>query len=168
MLHSPTLRWPLVMLPLAAFPILAVAFQAQQTPPTQPPAAAQPAPGARGGRAMTPEQREAMEAQQKATQADHQQMMDQLGIKELRRGRDGNNKDSPFYANYDESKANPYPDAPGPAGVEERQEGHDRRRCGGISAVPKSSKISIAKSTAACPRTLRRVKWEVIRHHRTK
>ncbi len=34
-------------------------------------------------------------------------MMDQLHITTLRRGADGNNKQSPFYANYDESKANP-------------------------------------------------------------
>ncbi|MGA2197297.1 MAG: acetylxylan esterase [Bryobacteraceae bacterium] len=40
--------------------------------------------------------------------------MDLLHITEVRRGRDGNNKDSPYYANYDESKANPYPDLPDP------------------------------------------------------
>ena len=36
-------------------------------------------------------------------------MLDLLHIDKLRRGADGNNKDSPYYANYDESKANPYP-----------------------------------------------------------
>jgi hypothetical protein len=103
-------------LPLAAFPLLAVAFQAQQPPAQQPPAAApaQPAAGARGGRAMSPEQQAAMAAQQQATQADHQRMMDLLQIKELRRGRDGNNKESPYYANYDEAKANPFPVLPDP------------------------------------------------------
>ena len=40
-------------------------------------------------------------------------MMDLLGIKELRRGADGNPK-SPNAANLDESKANPYPDLPDP------------------------------------------------------
>lgn len=45
---------------------------------------------------------------------DHQNMMDQLGIKSLRRGRDGTNPKSPFYANYDEAKANPFPDLPDP------------------------------------------------------
>ena len=47
-------------------------------------------------------------------QQDHKQMMEQLGIKEIRRGRDGNNKSSPNYANYDESKANPFPVLPDP------------------------------------------------------
>ncbi len=47
-------------------------------------------------------------------QEDHQRLMDLLHIKEVRRGRDGNNKESPYYANYDESKANPYPTLPDP------------------------------------------------------
>lgn len=42
---------------------------------------------------------------------DHQQMMDQLGIKTLRPGPSGNEND-PNHANYDESKANPFPDLP--------------------------------------------------------
>ena len=47
-------------------------------------------------------------------QQDHQNMMDQLGIKELRRGADGMNPSSPYYQNTDESKANPYPNLPDP------------------------------------------------------
>jgi len=42
---------------------------------------------------------------------DHQNMMDQLGIKSLRPGPSGN-ESSPNQANYDESVANPYPDLP--------------------------------------------------------
>lgn len=42
---------------------------------------------------------------------DHQNMMDQLGIKTLRPGPSGNESD-PNHANYDESKANPCPDLP--------------------------------------------------------
>jgi len=45
---------------------------------------------------------------------DHQNMMDQLGIKTLRRGADGMNRQSPYYQNTDESKANPYPNLPDP------------------------------------------------------
>lgn len=45
---------------------------------------------------------------------DHQRMMDLLGIKELRPGRDGYRKDLPNSANYDETKANPYPELPDP------------------------------------------------------
>jgi hypothetical protein len=44
---------------------------------------------------------------------DHQNMMDQLGIKALRPGPSGN-PDAPNHANYDESKANPYPNLPDP------------------------------------------------------
>jgi hypothetical protein len=44
---------------------------------------------------------------------DHQNMMDQLAIKALRPGPSGNEK-APNHANYDESKANPYPDLPDP------------------------------------------------------
>jgi len=43
---------------------------------------------------------------------DHKHMMDQLGIKSIRRGADGRDKESPRYANYDEAKANPYPNLP--------------------------------------------------------
>ena len=49
-----------------------------------------------------------------SSQEDHQRLMDLLHITEVRRGRDGNNKDSPYYANYDEAKANPYPKLPDP------------------------------------------------------
>jgi hypothetical protein len=42
---------------------------------------------------------------------DHQNMMQQLGIKALRPGPSGN-ESAPNHANYDESKANPYPDLP--------------------------------------------------------
>ena len=50
----------------------------------------------------------------------------------------------------------PLPEAARPAGAEERQESHDRRRCGGSSAGRRSSRISTAKSTAGCPGTLPR------------
>src|SRR3954447_19513064 len=42
---------------------------------------------------------------------DHQNMMDQLGIKALRPGPSGNEA-APNHANYDESLANPYPNLP--------------------------------------------------------
>ena len=44
---------------------------------------------------------------------DHQNMMDQLGIKALRPGPSGN-ESAPNHANYDEAAANPYPDLPDP------------------------------------------------------
>ncbi|HEY3761097.1 MAG TPA: acetylxylan esterase [Verrucomicrobiae bacterium] len=45
---------------------------------------------------------------------DHQNMLDQLGIKSLRPGADGNNASASNYRNTDESKANPYPNLPDP------------------------------------------------------
>ncbi len=51
---------------------------------------------------------------------DHQNMMDQLGIKALRPGPSGNEKD-PNHANYDESKANPFPNVPDPLTMENGQ-----------------------------------------------
>ena len=52
---------------------------------------------------------------QQASEQDRQQMLDQLKITEpLRKGANGSNKDAPNYANYDESKANPYPTLPDP------------------------------------------------------
>ena len=44
---------------------------------------------------------------------DHQNMMDQLGIRHLRPGPSGDEK-APNHANYDESLANPYPNLPDP------------------------------------------------------
>ena len=46
--------------------------------------------------------------------ADHRRMMELLGITALRPGRNGSNPKSTNYANYDESKANPYPTLPDP------------------------------------------------------
>src|SRR4051812_5266607 len=53
----------------------------------------------------------AREAQQRALQDDHQDMMRQLGIRALRPGPSGT-ETAPNHANYDEATANPYPDLP--------------------------------------------------------
>lgn len=45
---------------------------------------------------------------------DHQRLMDLLHISSLRPGANGNNPEAPNAANYDESKANPYPNLPDP------------------------------------------------------
>ena len=52
---------------------------------------------------------------------DHQNMIDQLGIKALRPGPSGN-ENAPNHANYDESKANPYPNIPDPLTMHDGQE----------------------------------------------
>jgi hypothetical protein len=51
---------------------------------------------------------------QLTAQEDRQRLMDLLHITSLRRGADGRNPDAPNAANYDESKANPYPHLPDP------------------------------------------------------
>src|ERR1039458_1468459 len=48
------------------------------------------------------------------SEQDHQRIMDQLKMTTIRQGRDGNNRAAPNAANYDESKANPYPNLPDP------------------------------------------------------
>jgi hypothetical protein len=45
---------------------------------------------------------------------DHQNMMAQLGIKSLRQGAEGNNRNAPNWQNTDEAKANPWPNLPDP------------------------------------------------------
>jgi hypothetical protein len=45
---------------------------------------------------------------------DHKRTLHLLGIEELRPGRNGLNKEDPRFANYDEAKANPFPDLPDP------------------------------------------------------
>jgi hypothetical protein len=60
---------------------------------------------------MDPAARAAM---QKATQEDYQKMLDLLKITKVRRGADGRDPKAENAANYDEAKANPYPDLPDP------------------------------------------------------
>ena len=68
---------------------------------------------------LTPEQQAAREQQNQATARDHQQMLDQLGITKLRPGPSGDPK-SPDSANYDEARANPYPDWPDPLRAQDK------------------------------------------------
>ncbi len=51
---------------------------------------------------------------QLTTKEDHKRLMDLLHITSLRPGANGNNRQAPNAANYDESKANPYPELPDP------------------------------------------------------
>ena len=58
--------------------------------------------------------RQAQDSIRKLTETDHQNMLDQLQIKSLRQGANGSNPNAPNAANYDEAKANPYPNLPDP------------------------------------------------------
>ncbi len=62
----------------------------------------------------TPEQDSLIAKMQRDTRADHQQMLSQLGITTLRQGANGSDPKAPNAANYDESKANPFPELPDP------------------------------------------------------
>jgi hypothetical protein len=53
-------------------------------------------------------------AAQLTAEQDHRRLMDLLHITSLRQGADGRNPQAPNAANYDESKANPYPKLPDP------------------------------------------------------
>src|SRR5690349_535664 len=79
---------PRAILPAVLLSILAVPAAAQETK------SADPAP------------------LQLTAQQDHKLMMEALKIESLRRGADGMNRNAPNAANYDESKANPYPNLP--------------------------------------------------------
>jgi (4-O-methyl)-D-glucuronate---lignin esterase len=96
----------LVLFTLATSLVPHAGGQAATAPPSTPgvPAAAPARP------APTPEQL----AQQAASEADHQQMMDQLHIASIRGGANGTDPSAPDYANYDESTANPFPNLPDP------------------------------------------------------
>jgi hypothetical protein len=88
--------------------IMASLVCAQAPPAAKPPDATAPAPP-RPAFTPTPE----MLAIQAASEKDHQRVMDELGIKQLRPGVDSDPQ-SPHAANYDESKANVYPNLPDP------------------------------------------------------
>jgi hypothetical protein len=114
-----------------------------------------------GGRApLTPEQLAAQQAQQKATQEDRQKMLDLLGIKELRPGRNGSNPRVANFANYDESKANPYPKLPEPLvfnngkPVKSAKEWWSKRR-------PEIVELVDREIYGRVPKVTPRVKWEV-------
>ena len=70
-------------------------------------------PGTAAVLAQKPEPSTAAESKGWTTKQDHQNMMDQLGIKKLRPGPNAS-EDSDNPANYDESLANPYPILPDP------------------------------------------------------
>lgn len=64
---------------------------------------------------MTKEQRDAYFAKiREASEADHKRMMTLLNIDSIRPGANGSDPNAPNAANYDESKANPFPELPDP------------------------------------------------------
>jgi hypothetical protein len=86
---------------------------------------------------------------------DHQNMMDQLGIKTIRPGRNGSNTNSPNYANYDEAKANPFPNLPDPL-VLKNGEKVTTAEMWWQQRRPEIVEDFDRESTAACRRTRRK------------
>jgi hypothetical protein len=67
-----------------------------------------------GSEAAQPGRRSYLQPVQLTTAQDHQRTMELLHITALRQGANGSNPKAENYANYDESKANPYPNLPDP------------------------------------------------------
>lgn len=91
---------------------------------------------------------------------DHQRIMDLLHITSLRPGANGNNPQAPNAANYDESKANPYPNLPNPLVLKSGKKvtsakiWWDRRRDEIVEDFDR-------EIYGRVPRITPRVKWEV-------
>ena len=90
---------------------------------------------------------------------DHQNMMDQLGIKALRPGPSGNEK-APNHANYDESKANPFPNLPDPLTMNDGQK-VTTPRCGGTSGDLRSWRCTEKYVYGRVPGDVPKVTWTV-------
>jgi hypothetical protein len=130
-------------------------LEAQAAPAkTTPPPSAQPAP--------TPEQL----AIQAASEKEHQREMDLLGIKELRRGADGDAK-SPNAANYDESKADLYPNIPDPL-VRNNGKAVSSARMWWNKRRPEIVELFDREIYGRTPASLPKVTWEVVSSVREK
>jgi hypothetical protein len=136
---------------LALMPLWSQVSQSNQQP-AQP--AAMPAPG--GGRGQpTPQQL----AIQQANKEDHRQMMDQLHIASLRPGVNARVAGS---TNYDEAKANPYPNLPDPLTTKSGKKvtsakiWWDQRR-------PEIVEDFDREVYGRVPMSVPKVKWEVIK-----
>jgi hypothetical protein len=97
---------------------------------------------------------------QLTAQEDHKRMMDLLKIKELRKGANGSNPKAPNAANYDESKANPYPKLPDPLVFK------DGTKVTTAEAWAKKRRAEIVEEFdrevyGRVPKDTPRVKWEV-------
>jgi len=107
---------------------------------------------------LTPE----MQERQRLSQEDRQRMMDLLHISSLRGGANGSNPQAPNAANYDESKANPYPNLPDPLVMKNGKKvtsakmWWDKRRPEIVEDFDREIYGRMPKSTP-------KVKWEVIK-----
>jgi hypothetical protein len=127
-----------------------------QTSPAPPPAATAPA-----RPQLTPEQQEARKKAAEAEEADHADMMRQLGITTLRPGADGD-KNSPNAANFDEAKVPAYTPAPDPLvfpdgrPVKTAQQWWNERR-------PQIVKLLESEIYGGVPANVPKVTWSVVK-----
>jgi hypothetical protein len=97
---------------------------------------------------------------QMSAKEDHQRIMGLLRIRDLRSGADGRNPNAPNAANYDEAKANPYPNLPDPlilkngGLVADAETWWKRRR-------PEIVEDFDREVYGRIPKTTPKVKWEV-------
>jgi hypothetical protein len=97
----------------------------------------------------------------KVTQQDHKQMMAQLKIDSIRRGANGNDPNAPNAANYDESKANPYPNLPDPLTLKNGQKVTDAKTWWD-QRRPEIVEDFDREVYGRTPKNLPKVNWEVI------
>lgn len=102
----------------------------------------------------------AREERRRLTRADHQGMMKLLDITALRPGRNGMNPDADNYANYDEAKANPYPDLPDPLMTKSRQKVTTEEMWWKLRR-PEIVEVYDREIYGRVPRDMPRVTWEV-------
>jgi len=112
-------------------------------------------------RQLTPEQQAQQAAQQAATRQDHQRTMAMLNITSLRQGADGRNPDAPNAANYDESKANPYPTLPDPLVLKNGQKVTSAKAWWN-QRRPEIVEDFDREVYGRVPRVTPKVKWEVV------
>jgi hypothetical protein len=99
-------------------------------------------------------------------QQDHQRLMRLLNITSLRPGANGNNTNAPNAANYDESKANPYPDLPDPLVLNDGRKVTTARMWWELRR-PEIVECFDREIYGRVPRETPRVNWEVTQTTRT-
>src|SRR6266851_7935431 len=117
-----TTRWSLGLVLLA---LVGVGWAPGDHPPAsvapQPPTLPSPDPGGGQGGGVGGRYRGGIPPVELTAKEDHQRIMDLLKITSLRKGADGRNAKAANAANYDESKANPYPKLPDPLVLKDGQ-----------------------------------------------
>lgn len=117
------------------------------------------------GQNLTPAQRKTQDSIRQIinnkTNEDYQAMLNLLGIKSIRKGAEGFDTKAPNAANYDESKANPYPNLPDPLLLKSSE------KVTSATSWWKSRRAEIVEDFdreiyGRMPKNMPKVKWELI------